>query len=115
MIPILIPSFSQMKPLLTAVQMEKGCSFRFLRALDILNRRNLRLDVLSSGPPVEVKDKNTAETYINTLNDYLLPELRAVPGHMVFQQDNAAIHKTAAVVAFMNENNVTGIVLNVKY
>jgi hypothetical protein len=54
------------------------------------------------GPLVEVRDKNTAETYIQTL----MPELAAAPGHMVFQQDNAAIHKTAAVLTFMAENNV---------
>jgi transposase len=35
-----------------------------------------------------------------------LPELAAAPGHMVFQQDNAAIHKTAAVLTFMAKNNV---------
>jgi hypothetical protein len=46
------------------------------------------------GPLVEVKGKNTADTYINTLKDYLVPEFEASEHPLVFQQDNATIHKT---------------------
>lgn len=58
------------------------------------------------GPLVVIEGKNTADTYIETLNDYLLPELAEVEGQMVFQQDNAAIHKTPAVMTFMAENRI---------
>jgi transposase len=58
------------------------------------------------GPLVEVKGKNTALSYIETLKTYLLPELEAAEVPMVFQQDNASIHKTAAVMSFMTENGI---------
>lgn len=58
------------------------------------------------GPLVEVKGKNTAETYIGTLNDYLLPEINAANGLVTFQQDNATIHKTPAVLSFLAENGI---------
>ena len=58
------------------------------------------------GPLVEVIGKNTADSYITTLQDYLLPEVEAADGPVVFQQDNASIHKTAAVRAFFEENGI---------
>ena len=64
------------------------------------------ISINAYGPLVVVEGRNTAETYIETLKDYLLPELEAAEGPMVFQQANAAIHKTAAVMTFMQENQV---------
>jgi transposase len=61
------------------------------------------------GPLVEVKGKNTALSYIETLRTYLLPELEAAGTPMIFQQDNASIHKTAAVMAFLAENEIETI------
>lgn len=58
------------------------------------------------GPLVEVKGKNTAASYIDTLEEYLLPEIGLAKGDVVFQQDNARIHKTAAVLSFLEENIV---------
>ena len=58
------------------------------------------------GPLVEVKGKNTAVQYIETLSNYLLPEIRAAAGPVTFQQDNATIHKTPAVRAFFEQNNI---------
>ena len=57
-------------------------------------------------PLVEVIGKNTAVTYIKTRNDYFLPEITAATGPFVFQQDNASIHKTRAVMSFLGENRV---------
>ena len=57
-------------------------------------------------PLIKVKGINTAATYITTLNDYLLPEIEAAEGLVTFQQDNARIHKTAAVLSFMEENHI---------
>ena len=64
------------------------------------------ISINAYGPLVVVEGRNRAESYIKTLKDYLLPELEAADGGMVFQQDNAAIHKTAAVMSFMEENQV---------
>ena len=58
------------------------------------------------GPLVEIKGINTAATYISTLNDYLLPEIEAAEGLVTFQQDNARIHKTAAVISFLEKNHI---------
>ena len=58
------------------------------------------------GPLVEVIGKNTADTYIDTLQDYLLPEIEAANGRVIFQQDNASIHKTQAVTTFLEENRI---------
>ena len=49
---------------------------------------------------------NTAATYISTLNDYLLPEIEAAECLVTFQQDNARIHKTAAVLSFLEKNHI---------
>ena len=49
------------------------------------------------GPLVVIEGKNTAFQYIQTLENYLLPELRASADPLTFQQDNATIHKTPAV------------------
>ena len=57
------------------------------------------------GPLVEVVGKNTARA-TNTLKDYLLPEIEAPSSPLIFQQDNASIHKTAAVKAFMAQNGI---------
>jgi len=56
------------------------------------------------GPLVEVKGKNTAESYIETLKTYLLPEIQVAEGPVLFQQDNARIHKTRAVMSFLEKN-----------
>jgi hypothetical protein len=64
------------------------------------------ISMATYGLLAEVKGKNTAETYIKTLLDFLLPELQVAEGRVVFQQDNASIHKTDAVKAFFTENNV---------
>ena len=53
------------------------------------------------GPEVVFPRKNTVAAYIKTLKDYLLPEIEATEGLVTFQQDNASIHKTPAVKAFM--------------
>ena len=58
------------------------------------------------GPLVVIEGKNTAEKYITTLSDHLLPEIQASPGLLTFQQDNASIHKTRAVMSFLTENGV---------
>jgi transposase len=58
------------------------------------------------GPLVQVEGKNTAVKYISTLTDHLLPEVEAAEGPVIFQQDNASIHKTAAVMAFLEENEI---------
>ena len=58
------------------------------------------------GPLVVVEGKNTAESYIKTLKYKLLPEIRLATGRVIFQQDNADIHKTAAVTTFLSENNI---------
>ena len=50
--------------------------------------------------------KNTVAAYIKTLKDYLLPEIEATEGLVTFQQDNASIHKTPAVKAFMQEKGI---------
>ena len=44
------------------------------------------------GPLVEVIGKNTAATYMTTLKDYLVPEMRASSGLFTSQQDNATIN-----------------------
>ena len=58
------------------------------------------------GPLVEVIGKNTAGSYIETLEDYLLSEIEASTDRVIFQQDNASIHKTPAVCTFLEENQV---------
>ena len=58
------------------------------------------------GPLVEVKGKNTAESYIETLKTYLLPEIQLAEGPVLFQQDNARIHKTRAVMSFLGKNRI---------
>ena len=58
------------------------------------------------GPLVEVKGKNTAESYIETLKTYLLPEIQLAEGPVLFQQDNARIHKTRAVMSFLEKNRI---------
>ena len=58
------------------------------------------------GPLAVVEGKNTAESYIKRLKDELLPEIRLARGRVIFQQDNAPIHKTAAVATFLAENNI---------
>ena len=60
----------------------------------------------SYGPLVAVEGKNTTATYIEMLREYLLPEIAAAGVRVTFQQDNASIHKTAAVKAFMRENGI---------
>jgi transposase/AraC-like DNA-binding protein len=58
------------------------------------------------GPLVEVIGRNTAENYIETLKEYLLPEIEAAEGLVTFQQDNARIHKTDAVISFLKDNGI---------
>ena len=58
------------------------------------------------GPLVEVKGKNTAESYLQTLKEFLVPEIEAAQGPVIFQQDNATIHTTDAVIAFLVENQI---------
>ncbi|MEY3451992.1 MAG: hypothetical protein RL711_1820 [Bacteroidota bacterium] len=58
------------------------------------------------GPLVVVEGKNTAARYIETLKEYLLPEIEAAGVMVTFQQDYASIHKTPAVKAFMSENGI---------
>jgi hypothetical protein len=43
---------------------------------------------------------------IETLNNYLLPEIRAAAGPVTFQQGNTTIHKTPAVGVFIEQNNI---------
>ena len=50
--------------------------------------------------------ENTADNYIRTLKKHLLPDIEAANGPVWLQQDNASIHKTAAVMAFMEENEI---------
>ena len=58
------------------------------------------------GPLVQIIGKNTGSKYITTLTENLLPEIRDAEGPVVFQQDNATIHKTPAVISFFNENSI---------
>ena len=58
------------------------------------------------GPLVEVVGTNNATNYIATLKDYLLPEFQVSEYPLVFQQDNATLHKTAAVNEFFRENAI---------
>jgi transposase len=58
------------------------------------------------GPLVEVKGKNTAESYVQTLKEFLIPEIEAAEGLVTFQQDNAKIHKTDSVLSFLAENDI---------
>ncbi len=53
-----------------------------------------------------MQGKNTAVQYIETLSKYLLPGIRAAAGPVTFQQDKATIHKTPAVRAFFEQNNI---------
>jgi DDE superfamily endonuclease/Transposase len=64
------------------------------------------ISMAAYGPLVVVQGANTAETYIETLKEYLLPEIAVSTTPVIFQQDNAAIHKTAAVLSFLAENNI---------
>jgi hypothetical protein len=41
-----------------------------------------------------------------TLKDELLPEIRLATGRIIFQQDNAAIHKTAGMKTFLAEKKI---------
>ena len=50
--------------------------------------------------------QNTAESYIETLKTYLLPEIQLAEGPVLFQQDNARIHKTRAVMSFLGKNRI---------
>jgi hypothetical protein len=61
------------------------------------------------GPITEVIGKNTALNYVETLKETLLPELEVAQGPVIFQQDNAPIHKTDAVMAFLEENQIETI------
>ena len=58
------------------------------------------ISINAYGPLVEVRGKNTSEQYIETLTNYLLPEIQAATGRITFQQDNATIHKTAVALIF---------------
>ena len=59
---------------------------------------------IAYGPLVEVKGKNTAD--FQTLKEFLVPEIKAAQGPVIFQQDNATIHTTDAVIAFLVENQI---------
>jgi len=64
------------------------------------------MSIQAYGPLVEVQGKNTAESYIKTLKNYLLPEIEIAEGPVLFQQDNARIHKTPAVMSFLEKSKI---------
>ena len=47
-------------------------------------------------------------SYLEVLNDYLIPEIEAAGVPMVFMQDNAPCHKSAMILDFLPNLNVLG-------
>jgi transposase len=61
------------------------------------------------GPLVALEGNQNQHTYLDTLRDYLVPEIEAARElgvDMVFMQDNAPCHKTNLVMAFLAQNQI---------
>ena len=58
------------------------------------------------GPLVEVKGKNTAAQYIETLSNYLLPEIRAAAGPVTFQKITPQSTKHPLCVHFLSKTTL---------
>jgi transposase len=58
------------------------------------------------GPLVVIEGTMTAQKYIETLRNKLLPELQAAGRPMIFMQDNAPCHKATSVMDFLSHNKV---------
>lgn len=62
------------------------------------------------GPLVALEGNQNQHTYVETLREYLLPELAAAKAEfdmdMIFMQDNAPCHKTHKVMDFLADNQV---------
>ena len=60
------------------------------------------------GPLVRVNGKQTANNYINVLNNHLLPYLGQLDNqnNYVFQDDNAQIHRARSTLRWISENNI---------
>ena len=61
------------------------------------------------GPLVALEGNQNQHTYLDTLRDYLVPEIEAVRElgvDMVFMQDNAPCHKTNLVMNFLATNRI---------
>jgi transposase len=58
------------------------------------------------GPLVAIEGTMNAESYIDILKEYVIPELAAAGKPMIFQQDNAPCHKAKVVKDFLAANNV---------
>ena len=63
------------------------------------------------GPLVALEGNQNQHSYVETLKEYLLPEITAAQRefgiNMVFMQDNAPCHKTNLVLNFLQENNIS--------
>ena len=57
---------------------------------------------LGLGPLVALEGTLTAKTYVELLQDTVLPELATVGRPMVFMQDNAPCHKARIVTVFLS-------------
>jgi len=62
------------------------------------------------GPLVSFRGKNTADTYVNTLRNHLLPFIQSLPSDVanefIFQQDNATIHTAKKTRQWFEENGI---------
>jgi hypothetical protein len=61
---------------------------------------------LGLGPLVALEGTMTAQSYVELLQDTVLPELAAAGRPMVFMQDNAPCHKARIVMDFLAKNNI---------
>ena len=62
------------------------------------------------GPLVALEGNQNQHSYLQTLQDYLLPEIEAAREEfevdMIFMQDNAPCHKTNLVMDFLRDNKI---------
>ncbi len=61
---------------------------------------------LGLGSLVALEGTMTAQTYVELLQDTVLPELAAAGRPMVFMQDNAPCHKARIVTEFLAQNHI---------
>ena len=67
--------------------------------------------ILGLGPLVALNGTQNQETYVQLLQEYLLPELKAAEDEfgtkLVFMHDNATCHKADSVTDFLRQNGVS--------
>jgi transposase len=63
------------------------------------------------GPLVMLEGRVTGRVYQQTLQDYLLPFIASLDSSQIwiFQDDNATVHRTAAVKKFKEDNNILSL------